>query len=72
MLNIAGWLWTSGNEAVGGPGWRIVLRFWPFPDRLGADFRAGANFVLTAFSEVPIRNPVLPRSGTPNRNGPIL
>ena len=49
MLNIAGWLWTSGNEAVGGPGWRIVLRFWSFPDRLGADFRAGANFVLTAF-----------------------
>jgi hypothetical protein len=57
MLNIAEWLWTSGNEAVGSPGWRIVLRPRPFPDRLGADFRAGANFLLTAFSEVRIQDP---------------
>ena len=32
MLNIAEWLWTPRDEAVGGPGWRIVLRPWPVPD----------------------------------------
>ena len=46
MLNIAEWLWTSGNEAVGGPGWRIVLRPRPVPDRLEADFCRWREFLL--------------------------
>jgi len=44
--------WRPQDEAVGGPGWRIVLCPRPVPDRLDADFRAGVNFGLTAFYEV--------------------
>ena len=40
------------DEGVGGPRGRIVLRPWPFPERLEAELRAGVNFVVTAFYEV--------------------